>query len=126
MSNMNLYMKWWLFNRYTCPFLEPVRNPIHVRFLIQLEDSQPAAGLAMLVVHNSVVPATGISSNPDCYEFAAPTVLSAPVVIAYELSHNTRLVIFFKISVHVVIEPRRSYPGSDGFGNPLMQLGKRE
>lgn len=126
MWNTSLFTKWWLFNCHACPSLEPVRNPIHVRFLIQPEDSQPVAGLAMLVVHDSVVPTTRVSSNPDCYEFTAPPLLSASVVVAYKLSHNTCRVLVFEISVRVVVEPHRSYPRSDGFANPLVQFGKRE
>ena len=86
MWNTSLFTKWWLFNCHACPSLEPVRNPIHVRFLIQPEDSQPVARLAMLVVHDSVVSTTRVSSNPDCYEFTAPPLLSASELINEDIS----------------------------------------
>lgn len=68
------------------PLLEPVCDSFDIRALVEREGSPPAAGPAVLVEYDGLIPILGIFPNQYGHLLSAPATLRTPIVFAFDVS----------------------------------------
>lgn len=78
---------------YPTPLFDTIRNSFRIR-IIQEWPTKFFAALAALEIHSRIVFCSRIHSYSDCNFLARPSIRATGRVVAYEPTHDVRVVLF--------------------------------